>query len=226
MSGALAIFVRTPGESPVKTRLAAACGERYAVAWYRLAAAAVASVARAAERRYGLRAYWAVTGTPGAWPEFPILAQGQGGLGERMARVHGELVERHELGVLLGADTPQLTAALLREAVDWLRSPSPRLALGPARDGGFWLFGANRVPPVERWTAIRYSAADTGRELQQAMQDLGDWRTLETLRDADHAADLAGVQQALENLRDPTPEQRELARWMAEQDVAGTRSPA
>lgn len=220
MSGALAIFVKTPGYSPVKSRLAAERGERYAVEWYRHAAAAVASVARVAQARYGVTAYWAVAEPDAleAWPGLPVIAQGEGGLGARMSQVHAQLVARHGFGLLLGADTPQLTTVLLGEAIDWLARSSPRLALGPARDGGFWLFGGNTAPPVQAWTAVRYSAADTARTLQRSLQGVGDWRTLATLTDADHASDLACVRRALLALPDPTPEQRALACWMRGQE--------
>ncbi|HEV8692715.1 MAG TPA: hypothetical protein VGQ93_00795, partial [Lysobacter sp.] len=60
MTVGLAIFVKTPGYSPVKTRLAADCGRAYAEAWYRRAAAAVASVAKIAADREGIAVYWAV----------------------------------------------------------------------------------------------------------------------------------------------------------------------
>lgn len=222
MSGALAIFVKTPGHSPVKSRLAAGRGERYAMDWYRQAAAAVASVARVAQARYGVAAYWAVaeSGALEAWPGLPAIAQGEGGLGARMAQVHAQLVARHGFGLLLGADAPQLSAALLGEAVDWLSAPSPRLLLGPAHDGGFWLFGGNTVPALQAWSAVRYSAADTARDLQRSMQGVGDWLTLATLTDADRASDLATVQQALHALPEPTAEQRALARWMREQETA------
>ncbi len=222
MSGALAIFVKTPGRSPVKSRLAAGRGQRYAVEWYRLAAAVVASVARVAQVRYGVAGYWAVAepGALDAWPGLPAIAQGRGGLGARMARVHARLLARHGFGLLLGADAPQLTAESIGEAVDWLSAPSPRLVLGPAHDGGFWLFGGNAAPPPQAWTAVRYSAAGTARELQRSMRGVGDWRTLATLTDADHAGDLAIVQRALHALPDPTPEQRALAHWMREQEMA------
>ncbi len=220
--GALAIFVKTPGHSPVKTRLAAERGERYAIEWHRRAAAAVASVASVAQARYGMTAYWAVAESDAleAWSGLPAIAQGEGGLGARMARVHAQLVARHGFGLLLGADAPQLTAALLGDAVDWLSRPSPRLLLGPASDGGFWLFGGNIAPPLQAWEAVGYSAADTARQLRHSMRDTGDWRTLTTLTDADHASDLATVQRDLHALPDPTPEQRGLARWMDEQAAA------
>lgn len=216
MNGGVAIFVKTPGRSALKTRLAADRGEAYASGWYRRAAAAVASVARQAQARHGLVAYWAVAEADArdAWPDLPTLAQGAGGLGERMARVHAQLVERHGFGLLLGADSPQLTAELLGEAMDWLAASAPRLLLGPASDGGFWIFGGNHALPVVRWTGVAYSTADTAARLRDSLCDAGDWRTLPTLTDVDHASDLPAVRDALQRLQNPTPEQRALAAWM------------
>lgn len=219
MSGALAIFVKTPGHSPVKSRLAAQRGERYAVAWYQRAAAAVASVVQQAVQRHRLTAYWAVAEDAAldAWSGFPTLAQGHGDLGERMARVHEALVRRHGCGLLLGADAPQLCAESLRDAFEWLAAAPPRLVLGPARDGGFWLFGANLAPPRPAWTAVTYSVADTARQLRGTMQDLGEWHTLPALTDVDHADDLIAVEAALHALPAPTAEQQALADWMRAQ---------
>ncbi|HET7359042.1 MAG TPA: DUF2064 domain-containing protein [Rhodanobacteraceae bacterium] len=221
MNGALAIFVKTPGRSTVKSRLAAECGQAFATEWYRLAAAAVASVARVAQARHGVVAYWAVAEPDalGDWPGLPTLPQGEGGLGERMARVQAALVARHGTGVLLGADAPQLDADVLGEAFDWLAGDAPRFALGPAADGGFWLFGGNRAPPLARWTAARYSHAGTARELHAAMRDLGEWRRLRQLTDVDHARDLPALRDALQALTQPTDEQRMLGQWMRQHDT-------
>jgi uncharacterized protein len=214
MRAGVAIFVRTPQRSPVKTRLAARCGPIYAEGWYRRAAAAVAAVAVQA----GLDAYWAVAEAEAladdVWRALPTLAQGDGGLGERMARVHAALVARHGAGILLGADTPQITAALLSDAAGWLRAASKRLALGPAHDGGFWLFGANVAPPLAAWTSVAYSIADTGRDFRAALAPYGDWHTLPTLTDVDHATALPAVLTALAALDAPLPEQRALRDWM------------
>ena len=222
MTGALAIFVKTPGRSVVKGRLAADCGQAYAQAWYQRAAAAVAAVARDAQVRLGLTAYWAVAEADArdAWPGLPVIAQGGGGLGERMAHVHARLVARHGFGLLLGADAPQVSTDDLGEACDWLASPSPRFALGPAHDGGFWLFGGNVAPPLEAWNAVTYSEASTARELQTRMRELGDWCTLPALTDADHGRDLPAVLLALQALPEPVAEQRALADWMQAQAVA------
>lgn len=217
MTGAVAIFVKTPGRSQVKSRLAADCGATLAIDWYRRAAAAVGAVARCWQQASPARsAYWAVA-EPGAaheWPGLPVIEQGTGGLGARMAAVHAQLVERHGAGMLIGADAPQVTPDLLHDAGQWLASGSPRLVIGPAADGGFWLFGGNRAVPRERWDAVTYSAAGTGSEFRAALHDLGEWRTLPPLADGDRRSDMPAVLGALQALADPSPEQRALAAWM------------
>jgi glycosyltransferase A (GT-A) superfamily protein (DUF2064 family) len=222
MTAGAAIFVKTPGHSPVKSRLAEARGAAWAEEWYRGAAMAVAAVARSAAP-LGITTYWAVAepvaDVAGAWPGLPIVAQGEGGLGERMGRVHAELVARYGAGLLLGADAPQVTRALLAEATAWLDAPVPRLVLGPAHDGGFWLFGANVAPPLETWSTVAYSAADTARRFRAALAPLGEWRMIDTLTDADHAGDLPAVLAALERLSAPLPEQAALAAWMRDRGV-------
>lgn len=226
MNGALAIFVKTPGGSAPKTRLAAATGEAYAEQWYRLAAPAVASVATRAGSEHGLTVYWAVAeaGAEGAWSGLPTIAQGEGGLGERMARVHAELVERHGFAMLIGADAPQLTADALGEAARWLGEcgSSSRQVLGPATDGGFWLYGSNAVVPVHAWTRVQYSRTDTARHFRQSLQNYGEWQTVAPLTDVDRIDDLKPAQQALDALADPTAEQRTLAQWMRESSPLAT----
>ncbi|MEO6064251.1 MAG: DUF2064 domain-containing protein [Lysobacterales bacterium] len=227
MTGALAIFVKTPGHSSVKSRLAAECGERYATDWYRHASAAVASVARAAHAGYGVTAYWAVA-EPDAlveWTDLPVIGQGEGSLGERMACVHSQLVARHGFGLLIGADAPQVTVELLGEAFTWLAATSPRLALGPARDGGFWLFGGNVAPTSANWLAVQYSAANTARDLQHSMRGVGEWLTLKTLSDVDIVSDLDIVHRDLQALPTPTIEQCALLHWMRKHDAALLPSP-
>ncbi len=195
MTGAIAIFVKTPGLSPVKTRLAACIGQHAAEVWYLAAAGAVAEVARVAAMPVESLIYWAVAerdaGSSTHWLGFPNLAQGDGELGARMARVHTCLVERHGFGVLVGADAPQMDAAQLSEMLQWLASERPRAALGPARDGGFWLFGCNRTIDPALWNSVAYSRADTLQQFELALARCGfDWMWTAALSDVDVATDL------------------------------------
>jgi hypothetical protein len=79
----IAIFVKTPGLSPVKTRLAAAIGEKRALEFYRLAIEAVREVVSAS----GLQACWAVAEETADWTGFPVIFQGEGALGTIMSTV-------------------------------------------------------------------------------------------------------------------------------------------
>jgi glycosyltransferase A (GT-A) superfamily protein (DUF2064 family) len=220
VSGGIAIFVKTPEYSAVKTRLAAAIGTEAAVAWHRRAAATVAAVATEAARRCDAVVYWAVAESAAvaarAWDDLPNLAQGEGGLGARMGRVHAALVERHGHGLLLGADTPQLGTRELVAALAWCASAASRQAIGPARDGGFWLYGGNRAVAGARWDAVRYSRSDTAVRFRAAFADVGEWLELARLTDVDEGADLRVVQDALATLASPLPAQVALAAWLTE----------
>lgn len=213
MSPAVAIFVKTPGLSPIKTRLGGSIGQPIAEAWHRRAAACVCASAGAT----GLPVYWAIAEAEGMrhelWRDFPAIYQGEGGLGARMARVHSELVQRHGAGILVGADLPQIETRHLQTASAWLQSPEERYVLGPARDGGFWLYGSNRALPESTWASVGYSRSDTARRLIAAV-DAPCWQLLERMTDVDRASDLPIVLDELESIARPSPQQRELARWI------------
>lgn len=208
---AAAIFVKTPGHSPVKTRLAAHIGTSPAERLHLACARAVAAVLRQCASR--ITGYYAVA-EPDAharWPGLPVVAQCDGALGTRLAHVFATLQARHRRVLLLGADAPQLHAALLNLAMDWLDQDGPRIAVGPADDGGFWLFGANCPLPRGFWERIPYSHADTCARLLAAAEGVAAILQLPALRDLDTAADLAPLRTALAALPQALPEQRELA---------------
>jgi len=213
MNPAIAIFVKTPGHSPVKTRLAERVGRRLAEEWHLRSAQCVAAAVHAT----GLPGYWAVAEDDALnapeWAGLARLAQGEGSLGRRMARVHGELVRRHGAAVLLGADMPQLQPRQLVQAAAWLRAGARRQVLGPAHDGGFWLFGSNRKHPPGCWEAVRYSASDTAREFIRAIGGEA-WELLEPHTDLDVPEDLPGVLAELRAVSAPSALQQALIPWL------------
>lgn len=223
MSIGLAILVKTPGQSPIKTRLAADTSVEFAEEWHRRAADCVAKVSC---KCVCLTPYWAVAEAAAAraetWPGLPILLQDEGNLGERMARVHTQLMDRHAGGILIGADAPQLTAALLDQAAQWLAHDDPRLVIGPAKDGGFWLFGANRQLPLTAWTTTPYSRSDTETVFRHAMRGNGEWLELPALTDLDRLADLKPVVAELGALTQPTTGQMSLLAWLCMRTFAPT----
>jgi glycosyltransferase A (GT-A) superfamily protein (DUF2064 family) len=131
-----------------------------------------------------------------------------------MGRVHAELVRRHGHAILLGADAPQLAADDLRAALRWCGDAAPHQAIGPAHDGGFWLYGGNRATPIARWETVAYSRADTGRAFRDAFRDGGEWLELRRLTDVDGGPGLTAMRRELAALAAPEPTQRALGDWI------------
>lgn len=219
MNAALAIFVKTPGLSPVKTRLAAEIGERAALEFYEQAVAAVGAVAVAAQTAgLPLTPYWAVAEQQALaltrWHAFPRVWQGEDGLGERLDRVHACLHRNHDRVLLVGADAPQITVDLLRRTLAALAQPETPFAMGRASDGGFWIFASRQVVPSTVWTSIRYSRSYTARSLAMIVRASGNIADLPVLTDVDVAADLAVFRAELAELAAPLPEQVGLRFWL------------
>ena len=219
MSGAIAIFVKTPGLSPIKTRLAVSLGTDPAADFHLASARAVSAVIKAASELDTIQGYFAVAEQEGLnheyWDGLPCLWQGEGGLGERMAQIYRALLDTHEFVILVGADIPQMTAADLLKASAWLKhEEQARFAFGPSFDGGFWLFGGNCPVPLNIWTGVNYSMADTGAQFHNKIEGLGEVLSLALLDDVDEPGDLQSLRKALCELTEPLQEQTELIRFL------------
>ena len=70
--------------------------------------------------------------------DVPIVEQGEGDLGARMARVDTP-------NLIIGSDCPGLNAAVLQAAAEVL--DEREAVLGPATDGGYYLIGLTRPMP-------------------------------------------------------------------------------
>jgi len=216
----IAIFVKTPGYSPLKTRLAHAIGADAAREFHLLSAGAVAAVAYRAQRDMpALATHWAVAETAAlgdpAWAALPVITQGEGDLGARMGRVTEGLLARFDAALLLGADAPQIEAGDIIAALEALASHQH--VIGPSADGGFWLFATRGRVPAGAWLATPWSQSDTAARFCAALCGTPADATiarLRSLRDADTAEDLPPLLSALEALREPLPEQQRLARWL------------
>ena len=219
-SAGLAIFVKTPSLSAVKTRLWPRIGQQSAEAFHLASAQAVASVAQRARTGIDLTVYWAVAESEalngGHWPDLQALAQGSGTLGTRMHHVYRQLRQRHDAALLIGADAPQVASSSLVRAAQWLRADEPRLVIGKASDGGFWLFGGNVRLPESAWTQTAYSMPTTARDFVRAMGSHGRFLDLDMLDDVDEFEDFVPALSGIAALPDPTEAQRRLARLMSE----------
>jgi uncharacterized protein len=66
------------------------------------------------------------------------------------------LAAGHDCAILINADSPTLPAQLLIDAIAAIRAPGPRVVLGPATDGGYYLI-ASKQPHPELFADIPWS---------------------------------------------------------------------
>lgn len=221
MKCALAIFAKTIGMTPVKTRLAADIGVRAAETFYRLSIDCVgACVREAVAFNPHIVPFWVLAEEEAVdldqWRGFNSMWTGEGGLGSRLATVSEALFEDHDAVVFIGTDSPQLTSDIFQEAYDRISSTQHGCVAGPAEDGGFYLFGSAKPVQREIWESVHYSLNTTLAELQALLEDTG--RPIDALtveQDADVADDLARLEARLDQQRSKLlPAQLELLQWL------------
>ena len=182
-------MARLPVAGAVKSRLARAIGTTQATRFYRNAVST--TIARLAGQPFwqtivAVTPDWAIADR--TWPRgVSVMAQGPGDLGARMQR----LLERQRPGpvVVIGTDIPGIQVQDVRRAFYILGRKN--VVFGPAQDGGFWLVGLRRRPrPVQLFKGVRWSAPST---LVQTRANIAEGKVgiASTLRDVDHACDLA-----------------------------------
>ena len=114
--------------------------------------------------------------------------QGDGDLGERLARATGRVIDRGESVLVIGTDCPDLTAPRLQQAANALRHSDATLI--PTADGGYALLGLNRFH-ASLFTGIGWSTDTVAFETLCHLGKLG-WtvQSQPMLHDIDEPADL------------------------------------
>lgn len=116
-----------------------------------------------------------------------LSEQGEGDLGDRMARVIERVTQSGMPVVLLGADCPALDAAYLRDAVQAL--DRCEVVLGPAEDGGYVLVAARRLVP-EMFRGLHWGTEAVLEETRTRLREVDvAWCELATLWDLDRPED-------------------------------------
>jgi rSAM/selenodomain-associated transferase 1 len=193
----LAVIAKAPVAGRVKTRLCPPCTPEQAAA---LAEAALrdtlAAMAEVRETATGhsVRRVIVLDGAPGVWHrDERIVAQRGDGLDERLAAAFDDL--RGTPTLIVGMDTPQITAALLADALAALDTHDA--VLGPVADGGYWCIGLRRADPLAL-LGVPMSTGHTFEAQRSRLDDLGlivaEVRALvdvDTIDDAAHVAALA-----------------------------------
>lgn len=188
--GSVFVFAKAPRAGAVKTRLAADVGAGRAAVLFRIMTEWTVATSMKGDWRtiVAVDGASALTGWENVFPaNVERCVQGEGSLGERMARIF----RTAPIGpvIIIGADAPGLRATHLRQAFSTLRSADA--VFGPATDGGYWLIGlARRRAAPGLFHEVRWSTQHALNDTLKSLPVRFNIEMLETLSDIDEARDL------------------------------------
>jgi hypothetical protein len=184
----LLVIAKAPVPGRVKTRLTPPCTPAGAAA---LASAALAdTLAAVARSRRAGRRVLVLDGEPGTWVPrgFDVVPQRGDGLAARLAAA---FCDAGGPALLIGMDTPQVTADLLDDGLRALERADA--AFGPALDGGYWAIGLRRPDPAV-FHGVPMSADETAAVQRTRLAELAlTTAELPPLVDVDTIADARRV---------------------------------
>ena len=204
------VLAKSPVAGRVKTRCTPPCTPEQAA---ELATAAMTDTLDAVLRSSSRRVVIALDGEPCGWihPRFEIHGQCAGSLGDRIDHAFRAVGQP---AVLIGMDTPQVTAGILDHALYLLRTHTSDAVVGPSADGGFWALGLKNpeadvchdVPMSRDDTCAHLCAGMRRRRLTNAvlplLVDVDDFATAVAVADeiptSNFARTVAGIASALD----------------------------
>ena len=193
MTAVLAVFLKAPRPGAVKTRLVPALGSDAAAGLYRALAENVLAATRPRSSEYERRLFFAPPEAGAemeAWrPGEAWIPQAGADLGARMSSAFDAEFGRGTGRVaIVGSDVPGLTRADVLSALGSLEDHD--LAVGPARDGGYYLIALARARP-ELFRGVAWGASAVFAATMERAAALGlTVRVLEERRDIDTPDDV------------------------------------
>ncbi|MBU0479662.1 MAG: TIGR04283 family arsenosugar biosynthesis glycosyltransferase [Proteobacteria bacterium] len=188
----LLIFTRYPTAGSTKTRLIESLGGEGAADLQRRMSERTVAVARTLPADLEVRYFGGSREQVSSWlgDAIRIQDQGEGDLGVKMARAFAEsFAEGYQRVIIIGADCPSLTAAILSEGFTELKDR--QMVLGPAEDGGYYLLGLTRSCPA-LFEDQPWGTSGVLDNTLAVADKLGlEYRLLEKLHDIDRPEDLA-----------------------------------
>lgn len=191
------LFVKSPEQVSVKSRLAADIGEETARELYKNFVLDIVETLSGVTATIRCAMHVCVH-PPGALPQtrkwlgddYRYLPQRGKNLGERMKNAFlAGFADGYERVLIIGSDAPDLTGEIITEGINSLKHREA--VLGPAHDGGYYLIGLRPdtfLPAVFEdipWSTEEVFAA-TMKIFRQAKRDvavLPPWRDMDTLPD-------------------------------------------
>jgi glycosyltransferase A (GT-A) superfamily protein (DUF2064 family) len=185
----IVVVAKEPVPGRVKTRLCPPCTPEQAAM---LAAAALEdtlAIAGAAPMSRRVLLLHGDYRPPSGWE---VVAQRGDGLGARLANGFADTAVAGMATLLIGMDTPQVTADLLCEVADGLTTADAVLCA--AEDGGWWALALREACAAAVLQWVPMSRPDTGKLTFEALTGEGlrvDWGPV--VRDVDTVGDLPEV---------------------------------
>jgi glycosyltransferase A (GT-A) superfamily protein (DUF2064 family) len=221
MKGSIAIFAKTVGISPVKTRLAKDIGREGAETFYTLSLDCILELAQNLTLNNNDLDYIIAYGEPDSERyeniPHPCMWTGEGSLGERLHHVHKILLEQYDYAIIIGSDSPQMQDHHILSAIHNLELDSDLCTIGPAIDGGYYLFASSKYIEKEIWTSIPYSQSDTLVQFEEKLNASG-YRTsrINVLMDIDVINDLYTLRDTLNGFKNLSVSQKRLCMYLNE----------
>ena len=172
----------------VKTRLAATVGDEKSLRIYKALLTHTRAVALQV-RAHRYLFYGDYINEKDDWDPAFFTKRLQKGkdIGERMAHAFSETLKTHDRVILVGGDIPELSPAILEEALTGLFSAD--FVIGPARDGGYYLLGMRAFEP-SIFQDISWSTPSVFEQTIQDIKSLGKTcQLLPRLSDVDYEED-------------------------------------
>lgn len=214
---AIVCMVKTPGFSPVKTRLSQDIGSAKAEEFFVLAVKAIEQTLREAQRA-GYHIYWSVAEQYALdhpmWARYQTIWQGSGELGDRLFHTQDQLLGCYDDIFFIGGDSPQICIGDFLDASRLLKQNE--FVLAPTEDGGFWLYGSKKHLNRSVWKSIEYSRADTYCMFFEKLEDLGRVSSLKKRTDVDFYTDLENLSSELDKESHLSKEKQDLFNWIKE----------
>jgi len=193
-STAVVVFVKTPGLSRSKTRLAAGVGANKALAFYVHCLGKMNELLKSIESSSCTKPYWAIAEQQGKgslwWQDHETIVQSEGELGDRLHSIYSQLMEKHDAVIFLGADSPQVELDDVLDAVKKIESNQVDFVMGKTQDGGFYLFAGSKPLDEKVWTDVPYSVETTASELSNKLESIGQVEYIKDYYDVDTIDDL------------------------------------
>lgn len=217
MSIALVVFAKTPGLSSYKTRLAKTVGAEITETFYKSSLLATKSFGRDLKNHVDSQLdFFIAVAEPAAighpcWDGDQLIVQSQGNLAQRQSGIYSELLSQFDAVFFMGADSPHLDSSYIGKEISSFLKSDKDFILGPADDGGYYLFGGKKALSLESWDSVEYSKEDTCNELAKVLKQQGELGFIGVNFDIDDIGTLKKMSQI--DLQGLTDEQNRLISW-------------